>query len=132
MKPIGEFIKSTLIGGLLVILPLALVATVAIKGVGMLKPVVDPIVPLLPGRFNFPLVIASVLMVLLCSVAGLLARTPVVLHQKVRVIKYLALWVLLLSFPSGQYVDSFFRAGLKTSSPLEVSGFRTRKCGGLG
>lgn len=75
MKPIGEFIKSTLIGGLLVILPLGLVAMLVMKIVGMLKPFATLVAKEMPGGLRFPTVIASVLLLLLCFVAGLLART---------------------------------------------------------
>jgi uncharacterized membrane protein len=75
MKAIGEFIKSTIIGGLLVILPLGLVAMIVMKIVGILKPVVAPIDAWLPSGLRFPNVIASALLFLACFVAGLLAQT---------------------------------------------------------
>lgn len=75
MKAISEFIKSTLIGGLLVILPIGILVMLVLKIVGMLKPLVAPIVARLPDEFRFPTVIASVLLLLACFIAGLLART---------------------------------------------------------
>jgi uncharacterized membrane protein len=75
MRPLTEFIKSTLIGGLLVILPLGLVAMIVMKIVGMLKPVVAPIDASLPRGIHFPNVIASALLLLACFVTGLLAQT---------------------------------------------------------
>jgi uncharacterized membrane protein len=75
MKAIGEFIKSTIIGGLLVILPLGLVAMIVMKIVGMLKPVVAPIDASLPSGLHFPNVIAAALLFLACFVTGLLAQT---------------------------------------------------------
>lgn len=77
MKAIGEFIKSTLIGGLLVILPLGILAMLVLKIVGMLQPVAAPIVQWFPVGLRFPTVIVGVLLLLACSVAGLLARTRV-------------------------------------------------------
>jgi uncharacterized membrane protein len=75
MKPISEFIKSTLIGGLLVILPFGLVAILVMKIVEMLKPVATQIIEWLPSGLHFPTVIASVLLFLACFVPGLLAQT---------------------------------------------------------
>ena len=74
MKAI-DFIKSTLIGGMLVILPFGLVAMVVLKIVGMLAPLAAPIVDRLPHALRHPIVIGSVLLLLLCFVVGLLART---------------------------------------------------------
>ena len=55
MKAISEFIKATVIGGLLVILPLGIVAMLVMKIVGMLEPVAAPIVERLPHVLRFPL-----------------------------------------------------------------------------
>lgn len=74
MKAIGEFIKSTLIGGLLVILPLGLAVMIVMKIVGMLKPMVAPIVKELPSSLHFPNAIALALVFLACFVAGLVAQ----------------------------------------------------------
>jgi uncharacterized membrane protein len=71
----GEFIKSTLLSGLLVILPLGLVALIVLKTVDMIEPLAMPIVELLPHHFRFPTLIASLLLFLSCLVAGLLAQT---------------------------------------------------------
>ena len=74
MKALAEFMKSTLIGGLLVILPLGLVAMLVMKTVGMLKHVVAPIVERLPDGLRFPTVIAAMLLMVVCFAVGLLAR----------------------------------------------------------
>lgn len=71
----GEFIKSTLISGVLVILPLGLVAVVVLKIVGMIQPLAMPLMERLPHGMRFPTVIALVLLFLACLVAGLLAQT---------------------------------------------------------
>jgi uncharacterized membrane protein len=75
IKALGEWVKSTLIGGLLVILPLGLVAMLVMKIVGMLQHVVAPIVERLPGELRFPTVIASALLFIACVAVGMLART---------------------------------------------------------
>ena len=75
MKPPGEFIKSTLMDGVLVILPLGIVVMLVLKIVGMLEPVATPIVAHLPPVLHFPVLITLVLLFPLCLVAGLLAQT---------------------------------------------------------
>jgi uncharacterized membrane protein len=75
MKTFLEFIKSTFIGGVFVILPFGLLAIVAMKIVGMLKPMATLIAEELPKGLHFPSVIVSVLLILVCLLAGLLART---------------------------------------------------------
>jgi uncharacterized membrane protein len=74
MKPLGEFVKSTLIGGLLVILPLGLMTILFMKVVGILKHLIAPIVSRLPDHLRFHNLIAVVLLLLACLFAGLLAR----------------------------------------------------------
>jgi uncharacterized membrane protein len=109
MKAIGEFIKSTLIGGLLVILPLGLVAMVVLKIVGMLKPVAAPIAERLPHVFHFPFVIASLLLLLACFITGLLAQTQ-----------------------TGQSVENFFERAILNHIPgYEMVRGLTRRIGNI-
>ncbi|HEY0320050.1 MAG TPA: DUF502 domain-containing protein [Pyrinomonadaceae bacterium] len=75
MKPISEFIKSTIVGRLLVILPLGLLVMIVMKIIEMLKHLETPIVEWLPGGLHFPTVIVSVLLLLLCFIAGLIGQT---------------------------------------------------------
>ncbi len=73
----GEFLKSTLLSGLLLILPLGLVAVVVLKIVAMIEPLVMPLVEPLPHHFRVPTLIASLFLFVACLVAGLLAQTRV-------------------------------------------------------
>ncbi len=75
MKLFAEFIKSTLIGGLLVILPLGLAVMIVMKIVALLARVIAPIVGWLPDELRFHNLIASLLLFFACLVTGLLART---------------------------------------------------------
>ena len=75
MKAVNEFTKATLIGGLIVILPLGLLALVAEKIVEIIRPLANSIAAWLPRWFHFPDIVALVLLLLLCFVAGLLAET---------------------------------------------------------
>jgi uncharacterized membrane protein len=74
-SPLVEFIKSTLIGGLLVILPIGLVVVLVMKIVGLLEGVIAPIANHLPEQLRFPTVIAAALLLAACLAAGLVART---------------------------------------------------------
>jgi len=73
MKTLGEFIKSTLINGLLIILPIAFVLVIIMKVLGLLKPVADPMGTLLPEKFRYPLLLALVLLLLFSFATGMLA-----------------------------------------------------------
>jgi uncharacterized membrane protein len=77
MKAFGEFLKSTIIGGVLIILPLGLVIVIVMKFVGMLKPLAEPMAAYLPETFRFPMLLALALLLILSFAAGLLALTSV-------------------------------------------------------
>jgi uncharacterized membrane protein len=74
MRP-GAFLKSTLVSGALVILPLGLVAIVVLKIVGMVQPLMMPLVERLPHGLHYPTAIASLVLFLACLIVGLLAQT---------------------------------------------------------
>lgn len=74
MKPFG-FIKSTLVNGVLVILPLGLVVIVLMKIADLIGPLATPIVEWLPRELHFPALVTLLLVFLACLVAGLLAQT---------------------------------------------------------
>jgi uncharacterized membrane protein len=74
-RPPGEFIKSTLLSGALVILPLGLVAMIVMRIVDMLSPLSEPILAWLPRALRHPVIVPLLLLFLLCLVAGLLAQT---------------------------------------------------------
>ena len=75
MKALSEFTKATLIGGLVVILPLGVLALAAEKVVEIIRPLAHSIAAWLPGWFHFPDIVTLLLLLLLCFVAGLLAET---------------------------------------------------------
>jgi uncharacterized membrane protein len=75
MKDIAGFIKTTLIGGALVILPLALVAILLQKAIGAAHKALQPLAAHLPGGTVLPDLIAIGLVVFVCFLAGLLIRT---------------------------------------------------------
>ena len=75
MKDIAGFIKTTLIGGALVILPLALVAILLQKALGAAHKALQPLATHMPGGTLLPDLIAIGLVVFVCFLAGLLIRT---------------------------------------------------------
>ena len=75
MKRPIVFIKSTLLSGVLVILPLGLMLIIVLKIVVMIQPLSAPFVEWLPREFRFPALIALLLLLIACLLAGLLAQT---------------------------------------------------------
>ena len=75
MRTITEFLKTTLVAGLLIILPVGLLVALLAKFVGMLRPIAEPMAEFLPERFRFPALIALLMILLLAFIVGLLALT---------------------------------------------------------
>ena len=75
MKPLFEFVKMILVGGLLVVLPLWVSLLLLFKAVKGALAVLKPIVKLVPQRFVHDDVVALCLLVLICFVVGLVVRT---------------------------------------------------------
>ena len=71
----GEFIKSTLISGVLVILPFGLAAIILLKIVDMIRPLATTLISWMPHGLRFPTLIASLVLLLVCLAVGLLAQT---------------------------------------------------------
>jgi uncharacterized membrane protein len=74
MHRLTRFLGTTFVGGLLVILPIYLVVLLILKAVGSLLQLLKPIAALVPENRLHPDVIAAVLVVLACFIAGLVAR----------------------------------------------------------
>src|SRR4029077_13529289 len=75
MKSIIEFVKTTLLGGLLVVLPVWLSVLLLVKSVGMLSLFFTPIVHELPEGARHPFLLSALILVLGCFAVGLLLRT---------------------------------------------------------
>jgi hypothetical protein len=82
MKTLAEFTKTTLIGGVLIVLPIyvsLLLLAKAAKGLlGLMKPITEGI----PASFEFREILAVLLLAAVCFVAGLIARTGPGLRAK--------------------------------------------------
>ena len=78
IKGLAEFLKTTLIGGLLIVVPVYLTVLLLAKALGGLVALLAPVVALLPDTVQYARPLAAVaLVVLLCFVLGLIARTTV-------------------------------------------------------
>ena len=79
MKSVFDFVKTTLIGGLLVILPATLIIVFIKHGAEAVRPLLMPVITRLPANMPFPnavaLVIESLVVILSCFVIGLVFRT---------------------------------------------------------
>jgi uncharacterized membrane protein len=73
MRRLIRFFSTTFVGGLLVILPIYLSIILLLKGVKTLVDLVRPLAALVPESRAHPDLIAAVLVVLACFIAGLVA-----------------------------------------------------------
>ena len=75
MRALAEFAKTTLIGGLLIIMPLYLSLLLLFKAVASLRALISPITHELPLGLQFPQIFAVLLIVAVCFVCGIIIRT---------------------------------------------------------
>lgn len=75
MKTLAEFIKSTLIGGLLVVVPLYLCLLLLAKTALALLALIDPITARIPASVEFRGIVAGLIIAFVCFIAGLVVRT---------------------------------------------------------
>ena len=75
MKQVIEFIKTTMLGGALIIVPAAAIVFVLAKVARGLKGALDPLAAGLPPGIQFPYMTEIVTVVAVCFMAGLLIRT---------------------------------------------------------
>ena len=72
-----NFLRTTIVGGLLVILPVALLVIGFVKALAVMKGVLAPIAGWFPDGWHFPTLIAGAMVVTVCFLAGMLVRTRV-------------------------------------------------------
>ena len=77
MKQTLEFVKTTVVGGLVVILPMAAALLIAVKMLAALEGAVDPVAQTLPFGTHVARGLALLLILGGCFVTGLLIRTRV-------------------------------------------------------
>lgn len=82
MKRIAEFTKTTLIGGVLVVLPIYLSALLLVKTLSGIMALLKPVTAQLPADVQFRRIIAFLIVVAICFFAGLIVRTGPGLRAK--------------------------------------------------
>jgi uncharacterized membrane protein len=82
MQKIAEFTKTTLIGGVLVVIPIYLSALLLIKTISGIMALLSPVTEQLPADVQFRRIIAILIIVAVCFVAGLIIRTGAGLRAK--------------------------------------------------
>ena len=82
MKTLAEFTRTTLIGGLLVILPLYIAVLLLAKTIKGLLGLLQPVAERVPASVEFRQIVAIVLLVGVCFVVGLIVRTGPGLRAK--------------------------------------------------
>jgi uncharacterized membrane protein len=82
MKSLAEFTKTTLIGGILIILPIYVSLLLLAKAVTGLLALLKPITAGIPASLEFRGVLAVLALLALCFIAGLIVRTGPGLRAK--------------------------------------------------
>jgi len=82
MKTLTEFIKTTLIGGVLIVLPIYVCILLLGKAVNGLLGLLAPITAGIPADIEFKRLAAAVVLVVLCFLIGLIVRTGPGLRAK--------------------------------------------------
>jgi len=84
MKGLAEFTKTTLIGGLLVIVPIYLSFLLLAKTASALFALLSPVTAAIPAGVQFRQVISILIVLVVCFVAGIVVRTGPGLRAKNR------------------------------------------------
>ena len=82
MRTLADFTKTTMIGGVLIILPLYLAALLLAKTVKGMLALLSPVADQLPAAVEFRQVLAIALLVAVCFIVGLIVRTGPGLRAK--------------------------------------------------
>lgn len=76
MKYLREIISSIALGGLVILLPIYLTVLLLLKGVDFIKQLLNPLAAMLPEWVPAPFLIVLLLLLALCALIGMAARTP--------------------------------------------------------
>lgn len=82
MKTLAEFTRTTLIGGVLVILPIYIAVLLLAKTVAGLLALLRPVTEQVPASVEFRQIVAVILLVAACFLVGLIVRTGPGLRAK--------------------------------------------------
>jgi uncharacterized membrane protein len=75
MKALLDFLRTTLVGGLLVLAPLYLLILLLLKALGAARQLLEPVVAAIPAAATLRVPLALLLVIAACFVAGLVLRT---------------------------------------------------------
>jgi len=75
MKRFAEFTKTTLVGGLLVVLPVYICVLLIAKSISAVAALVSPITNQIPAALQFRQLFATLILIAGCFLAGLILRT---------------------------------------------------------
>ena len=89
MRALAEFTKTTLVGGILVIVPLWLSVLLLVKAIGGIFALLSPVTATLPDDMHLRRIVALVIVVVACFIAGLVVRTGPGLRAKSVLDRYL-------------------------------------------
>jgi len=82
MKRLAELTKTTLIGGLLIVLPIYLTILLLAKTLAGILALLSPVTAAIPGAGQFRQVIAALIVLAVCFLAGIVVRTGAGLRAK--------------------------------------------------
>ena len=82
MRALAEFTKTTLIGGILIVLPIYVAILLLLKALSGLLTVVKPITAGIPAAVEFKQLLAILVLVAICFIMGLIVRTGPGLRAK--------------------------------------------------
>jgi uncharacterized membrane protein len=82
MRALAEFTKTTLIGGVLIILPIYVAVLLMLKALAGLLDMLDPVAGSLPAAVEFKKAAAIILLIAICFIVGLVVRTSPGLRAK--------------------------------------------------
>ena len=82
MRTLAEFTKTTLIGGILIVLPIYVAILLLLKAFSGLLTLVKPITAGIPAAVEFRQLVAILALVAICSIMGLIVRTGPGLRAK--------------------------------------------------
>jgi uncharacterized membrane protein len=89
MRGLAEFTKTTLIGGILVVLPLWVSLLLLMKAIAGAFALLSPVTAQLPATMHLRYVVSLLIVVAVCFVAGLVVRTGPGLQAKSVLDRYL-------------------------------------------
>ena len=119
MKAFAEFIRTTLIGGVLIVLPIYVSVLLLAKSLTIAVTLLSPVTAQIPATMQFRHLIAILLLIAVCFIAGIIVRTGPGLRAQLAVerslLKRIPGYVLvrgLAARMAGRQTDDLFAVAL--------------------